>query len=146
MVPRFILRHYLVPAGSSAYDKRRENEGRNPLAEAPSFSVQRIKGANMESRREISLRLDSNVERGRPVRLFVDGQLIEAHEGESLAAAILASGRRVLRHTHPEGQPRGIFCGMGVCYECLVSVAGRERVRACIVEVEDGMRVSTQLE
>jgi sarcosine oxidase subunit alpha len=92
------------------------------------------------------LRLDSNVERGRPVQITVDGEMIEAYEGESLAAAILASGRRVLRHTHPEGQPRGIFCGMGVCYECLVSVAGRERVRACIVPVQDGMRITTKIE
>jgi predicted molibdopterin-dependent oxidoreductase YjgC len=91
----------------------------------------------------MSLRLDSNVERGRPVQISVDGEMIAAYEGESLAAAMLASGRRVFGHTHPQGHPRGIFCGMGVCYECLVSVAGRERVRACIVTVEDGMRVST---
>jgi predicted molibdopterin-dependent oxidoreductase YjgC len=92
------------------------------------------------------LRLDSNVERGRLVQITVDGEMIEAYEGESLAAAMLASGRRVFRHTHPEGQPRGVFCGMGVCYECLVSVAGRERVRACIVPVQDGMRVTTTIE
>jgi len=100
----------------------------------------------MESRNQLPIRLDSNVERGRPVQIAVDGEPIEAYEGESLAAAILASGRRVFRHTHPEGQPRGIFCGMGVCYECLVTVAGRERVRACIVPVGDGMRVTTMIE
>jgi predicted molibdopterin-dependent oxidoreductase YjgC len=100
----------------------------------------------MESRNEVPLRLDSNVERGRPVQITVDGEKIVAYEGESLAAAMLASGRRVFRHTHPEGEPRGIFCGMGVCYECLVSVAGRERVRACIVPVQDGMRVTTAFE
>lgn len=94
----------------------------------------------------MSLRLDSNVERGRPVQIFVDGEMVEAYEGESLAAAMLASGRRVFRHTHPEGQPRGVFCGMGVCYECLVSVAGRERVRACVVPVQDGMSITTAFE
>jgi NADH dehydrogenase/NADH:ubiquinone oxidoreductase subunit G len=100
----------------------------------------------MESGSEMALRLDSNVERGRPVQITVDGERIEAYEGESLATAILASGRRVFRHTHPEGAPRGLFCGMGVCYECLVSVAGRERVRACIVPVQDGMCISTRFE
>ena len=88
-----------------------------------------------------SLRLDSNVERGRPVQIWVNGEPIPAYEGESLAAAMLAAGRLVFRHTHPEGEPRGIFCGMGVCYECLVTVAGRERVRACMAPVQDGMQV-----
>jgi len=100
----------------------------------------------MESGKQLSIRLDSNVERGRPVQIAVDGQLIEAYEGESLAAAMLAAGCRIFRHIHPQGQPRGIFCGMGVCYECLVTVAGRERVRACIASVEDGMRITTAME
>jgi predicted molibdopterin-dependent oxidoreductase YjgC len=90
-----------------------------------------------------SARLDTNVERGRPVQIKVDGDVIPAFEGESVAAAMLAAGRRVFRHTHPENQPRGIFCGMGVCFECLVTVAGRERVRACVAPVEDGMCIST---
>ncbi len=89
------------------------------------------------------LRLDSNVERGRSVCITVDGQVIEAYEGETVAAAMLAAGRHTFRHTHPEGQPRGIFCGMGICYECLVTVEGRERVRACIAPVQDGMRITT---
>jgi NADH dehydrogenase/NADH:ubiquinone oxidoreductase subunit G len=100
----------------------------------------------MKSGSELSLRLDSNVERGRQVQISVDGEMIKAYEGESLAAALLASGRRVFRHTHPEGQPRGIFCGMGVCYECLVTVAGGERVRACIVPAQDGMCITTRTE
>ena len=100
----------------------------------------------MASKDTMPIRIDSNVERGRPVQISVDGETIEAYEGESVAAAMLASGRRVFRHTHPEGQPRGIFCGMGVCFECLVGVNGGERVRACIVPVQDGMRVTTVME
>ena len=91
----------------------------------------------------MSLRLDANVERGRPVNITVDGVSIQAYEGESVAAAMLAAGRYIFRHTHPEGQPRGIFCGMGVCYECLVTLDDRERARACILPVQDGMRIST---
>jgi sarcosine oxidase subunit alpha len=97
----------------------------------------------MESGNEGSLRIDSNVERGRAVRITVDGEAIPAYEGESLAAAMLASGRRVFRHAEPGGQPRGVFCGMGICNECMVTVAELGHVRACIATVRDGMRVST---
>ena len=90
----------------------------------------------MENSRQASVRLDANVERGRPVQITVDGEVIPAFEGESVAAAMLAAGRRVLRHTHLENQPRGIFCGMGVCFECLVTVA-------CVAPVQDGMRIFT---
>ena len=103
-------------------------------------------GAAMTNRNAMAVRLDSNVERGRPVHITVDGESVQAYEGESVAAAMLAAGRHIFRHTHPEGEPRGIFCGMGVCYECLVTVEGRERVRACICPVQDGMRITTVAE
>jgi hypothetical protein len=102
-------------------------------------------GTSMKRSNAMPLRLDS-VERGHPVTISVDGENIQPYEGESLAAALLALGRRVIRHTRPDGQPRGLFCGMGVCYECLVTVAGRERVRACIIPLQDGMCVSTRKE
>ncbi|MGD0976241.1 MAG: (2Fe-2S)-binding protein [Candidatus Korobacteraceae bacterium] len=100
-------------------------------------------GKGMESGNERSLRIDSNVERGRAVRITVDGEAIPAYEGESVAAAMLASGRRVFRHAEHDG-PRGVFCGMGICNECMVTVADLGHVRACIATVRDGMRVSTQ--
>jgi sarcosine oxidase subunit alpha len=89
------------------------------------------------------LRIDSNVERGRAVRITVDGEAIPAYEGETVAAAMMAAGRRVFRHAEPAGQPRGIFCGMGICNECMVTVADRGHVRACMATVRDGMRVTT---
>lgn len=112
----------------------------------------------MESGNERSLRIDSNVERGRAVRITVDGEAIPAYEGESVAAAMMASGRRVFRHAEPApqqaknglagdpahgGGPRGVFCGMGICNECMVTVADVGHVRACMATVRDGMRVST---
>ncbi len=48
------------------------------------------------------------------------------------------TGRRVFRHAEPGGDPRGIFCGMGICYDCLVTVAGQDHVR--ISEVAHGLR------
>ena len=86
-------------------------------------------------------RVETAVRRGRPVRLFVDGREIAAFAGETIATALLAAGIRAMRETGREQAPRGLFCGMGVCFECLVSVDGRPNVRACVTPVVDGMRV-----
>ena len=88
-------------------------------------------------------RLTGNVERGRAIQLRVDGQLIPAYEGETVAAALLAAGRRVFRHGVPGGDPRGIFCGIGMCFDCLVTVDGTHILRACVTPVRDGMQVTT---
>ena len=91
---------------------------------------------------ERSRRLAGNVERGRAIQLRVDGQLVAAYEGETVAAALLAAGRRILRHRVPGGDPRGIFCGIGMCFDCLVTVDGTRIVRACVTPVRDGMQVT----
>lgn len=88
-------------------------------------------------------RLTKNIERGPRVTVTVDGEPIWAYQGETLAAALLAAGRRTFRHTLPGGNPRGIFCGIGVCFDCLVTVDGT-RMRACITPVRDGMQLSTK--
>jgi D-hydroxyproline dehydrogenase subunit gamma len=87
------------------------------------------------------LRMLDGVERGRRVQILVDGEAVEAHEGESLAAALLASERRTTRWTTRTGEPRGYFCGMGICHDCLVNVEGLGNVRACVTAVSDGIRV-----
>jgi predicted molibdopterin-dependent oxidoreductase YjgC len=84
------------------------------------------------------------VERGRALEITVDGAAITAHEGESIAAALLASGRRATRWTERAGAPRGYFCGMGVCQDCLVTVDGAPNVRACTTPVRDGQRIDVQ--
>jgi len=84
------------------------------------------------------------VERGRRVQILVGGEAVEAHEGESLAAALLASGRSATRWTARTGEPRGYFCGMGICHDCLVRVEGLGTVRACMTAVIDGLRVERQ--
>jgi predicted molibdopterin-dependent oxidoreductase YjgC len=76
------------------------------------------------------------------VELSVDGAALHAPEGQSIAAALLAAGRTTLRHS-PSGQPRGLYCGIGVCQECGVHVAGRGVVRACVTPVAAGMDVTT---
>ena len=83
-------------------------------------------------------------ERGARVTLVVDGQPLDAHEGESVAAALLAAGRRAFRRTDRDEEPRGYYCGMGVCHDCLVTVDGLAYVRACMTPARDGMRVESQ--
>ena len=82
--------------------------------------------------------------RGRPVRVTFEGEAIEAFEGESIAAALLAAGHRAWRTTGVRGEPRGLFCNMGLCCECLVQVDGRPNVRACQTPVAEGMQVTRQ--
>ena len=71
----------------------------------------------------------------------VDGRPVSAYAGETVAAVLLAEGIRVFRHTAKRGEPRGIFCGMGICYECLVTVDGVPNVRACVTAVRPGMAI-----
>lgn len=91
-----------------------------------------------------SLRLDDATERGGTVHFTFNESEIEAYEGETVAAALLASGCRWLRCTSRRGEPRGVFCGMGVCFDCLMQIDGRPNVQACVTPVRDGMRVETQ--
>jgi len=77
---------------------------------------------------------------GSPVRLTFDGREIEALDGETIAAALAASGIVALRQAR-SGAPRGPFCGMGVCFDCLVTVDGRPSQRACLTKVSAGMDV-----
>ncbi|GBC63238.1 proline dehydrogenase [Desulfonema ishimotonii] len=86
------------------------------------------------------LRIQS-VLRGEKITIRVNGQPVVAYEGESVHAALLAAGHRVFRQSRNGAGARGIFCGMGVCYECLVTINGVPNRRACMCPVEDGMEV-----
>ena len=88
------------------------------------------------------LRILKDFRRGQPVRIEVDGEPLQAFEGETVATALLASGRRIFRHT-PGGSPRGLYCGMGICFDCVVEVDGESSVRSCITLVRPGMKIRT---
>ncbi len=90
------------------------------------------------------LRMTAAGERGRPLTILVDGREVGAYEGETVAAALFAVGHRVLRLTPRAETPRGYFCGMGVCHDCLMTVDGAPNVRACMTPVREGLRVETQ--
>ena len=77
---------------------------------------------------------------GRPVRFWYDGQPVEGLEGETIAAALAAGGIKAMRHTRG-GERRGLYCGMGACFDCLVTVDGQSSQRACLTKVADGQQV-----
>jgi predicted molibdopterin-dependent oxidoreductase YjgC len=76
----------------------------------------------------------------RAVWIEVDGTPVEAERGRSLAAALLAAGIRRLRFSPRSGLPRGAFCMMGVCQECVVEING-SLGQACMTRVADKMVV-----
>lgn len=76
-------------------------------------------------------------------RFSWNGRALVATEGDSVAAALSANGVTRLG-TRRSGAPRGLFCGMGVCHDCLVSIDGMRSRRACMVEIADGMTVEAQ--
>ncbi|ABL78338.1 FAD-dependent oxidoreductase [Thermofilum pendens] len=80
--------------------------------------------------------------RGSPVKFRFDGEEVEAFEGESIAAALWASGIRDFRRG--EQGPQGPFCMIGYCSGCMVRVDGRSRVRACLEPVRDGAVVERE--
>jgi D-hydroxyproline dehydrogenase subunit gamma len=84
--------------------------------------------------------LPDGVRRGAQVTITVDGEPLQAHLGESVAAALMADGDAALRKTR-KGAARGLYCGMGVCFDCLVMVDGVPNTRACMTWVRDGMDI-----
>jgi predicted molibdopterin-dependent oxidoreductase YjgC len=80
--------------------------------------------------------------RGPIVSLIVDAQPVRAFLGESVATALLADRQRFLRVSPRSRLPRGMFCAMGVCQECVLEIDGRLQT-SCTTPVRDGMRVTT---
>lgn len=76
------------------------------------------------------------------IAIRVDGQSVEVAEGVTLAAAIAISGTARFRRS-VTGEPRAPLCGMGICWECRVTVDGVPHVKSCQVPCRDGMEVRT---
>jgi threonine dehydrogenase-like Zn-dependent dehydrogenase len=74
------------------------------------------------------------------LEIFFDGKRLDALEGETISATLHAHGVHTLRNTR-KNHPRGIYCGMGACFDCVVTVDGRQGVRACMEKVQAGQQV-----
>ncbi|MDX3803539.1 (2Fe-2S)-binding protein [Streptomyces sp. AK04-3B] len=81
---------------------------------------------------------------GAPFTVTFDDREIEALPGQTLAAALWSCGVTAWRTTRGAGRPRGVFCGIGVCFDCLVTVDGRPDQRACLVPAAPGAVVRSQ--
>jgi predicted molibdopterin-dependent oxidoreductase YjgC len=76
--------------------------------------------------------------------IWFGAQAIPARTGDSVAVALLAAGIVTTRTTAVSGAPRGPYCMMGACFDCLAEVDGRANVQTCMTPVRDGMRVQRQ--
>lgn len=77
------------------------------------------------------LRISQGITRQPPFNISINGQQALAYPGETIATVLLAAGWHMFHHSSLSGEPRGMFCGMGLCFDCLVTVNGQPNVRAC---------------
>ena len=83
------------------------------------------------------------IERGASFTIQVDGESVSAYHGETLATVLLAAGKLVIRETFKSQSPRGYYCGMGICNECLVELEAGTKVRSCQTLAEPAMKIRT---
>jgi len=83
-------------------------------------------------------------QKGKTVTFTLDGKEMQGCEGEPIAAALKAAGVMVHRHTLKNAAPRGIFCAIGRCTDCVMIVDGQPNVRTCVTPLRAGMKVQTQ--
>jgi NADH dehydrogenase/NADH:ubiquinone oxidoreductase subunit G len=81
------------------------------------------------------------LESGPRVKVILDDVALSLPQGANLAAALLAAGVPVFRDTPISGAPRGPFCMMGACFDCLIEIEGTTR-QACMIEVTDGLEIT----
>lgn len=80
---------------------------------------------------------------GKKINIDVDGKMLEAIAGEPIAAALLANGIRICRQTAKKNEPRGVFCAIGQCTDCMMTVDGVPNIRTCVTPACEGMKIET---
>lgn len=83
-------------------------------------------------------------ERRETVTVTIDGNPYRAVRGEMIAATLMANGIMLHRYTTKHHEPRGVYCGIGQCTDCVMTVNGKPNVRTCITPIEAGMVIETQ--
>lgn len=79
------------------------------------------------------------------VSFFFNGEKFTGVQGQSIAAALIANDQRELRRTRFGQEPRSIFCGIGICFDCVVTIDGVANQRACLIEISHDMNVESSL-
>lgn len=77
------------------------------------------------------------------VTFTFDGEPFKGEYGQTVAAVLIDSGRRAFRKTRFAAEPRSIFCGIGICFDCVVTIDGISNQRACLIEIREGMKVES---
>lgn len=84
------------------------------------------------------------MEKGREITFSYNGQPMKGFEGEPIAMALKAAGIQIHRYTSKKHEPRGVFCAIGRCTDCVMIVDGKPNIRTCITPLREGMTVQTQ--
>ena len=92
----------------------------------------------------VNRRVEKGVKRGKSFEIEVDGEKLVAYEGETVAAVLVAAGRRTFRWTEKKKHPRGMYCGIGLCHECMMVINGAPNTKACQTMATPGCQVKTQ--
>jgi len=77
------------------------------------------------------------------ITVYIDGREVRVADGDSVSTALLCAGNLPVRRTSVTSAPRGIYCGMGVCFDCLVTIDGEGNRQACLTTAREGMTVKT---
>jgi len=82
---------------------------------------------------------------GKRVVVLIDDAPFEGRQGDSVATVLLLAGKVGCRRSFVSGEPRGPYCMMGVCFECLVRVDGIDGLQACMIPIRPKMRIETSI-
>lgn len=132
--------------------RSREKEGASEITSFQPDTDNNLVLANKESTmcmKDSDLRIHEHpvlgpIEPRKKTYIFVDGRKTPAYEGEPIAAALMAQAIKVFRTTRQYKEPRGVFCAIGRCTDCVMTVNGQPNIRTCVTPVEEGMNVETQ--
>lgn len=91
---------------------------------------------------EMASRLEEGLKRGEALEFFFNGRPVKSYKGETIATALLSAGHLVSRTI--DSNPMGVYCNIGVCHSCVMTVNGTPSVRICNTLVAEGCRVESQ--
>jgi hypothetical protein len=118
-----------------------------PIAATAEFNKYRFPTSNTtmnKSQRICNHPILTTFPKGGAVAFEFDGQVLAGYEDEPIAVALRANGVMVHRYTVRDQSPRGIFCAIGRCTDCVMVVDGKPNVRTCVTPLHAGMKVQTQ--
>jgi len=98
----------------------------------------------MNNNRIVHHQILGNLPESKWVKITINGKKTKAREGETIAAALIAASIKVFRYSVKRDEPRSLFCAIGRCTDCVMTVNNQSNVRTCITLVEEGMEIETQ--